>query len=128
MLICVLFSYIFIFRVSIFVILGVNASVYLIHHLMGPKWIFDYLFLGSSNITWLLTFIYTWPVLSAVVLVILFLYFAIFPLVRYCTERGPRQRMEDLEKIVLDISQRLGKMEKRQEEILNILRRLDNAK
>ncbi len=66
--------------------------------------------------------------LSAVVLVILFLYFAIFPLVRYCTERGPRQRMEDLEKIVLDISQRLGKMEKRQEEILNILRRLDNAK
>ena len=53
-----------------------------------------------------------------------------------CTQRGPEQRAYDLEKLVLDISRRLGEVETKQtemlekmdeshKEMLDILRRLD---
>ncbi len=124
-ILCLFLSYMFFFRVSIFVILGGNASVYIFHQLLGPKWIFDTLYSFLSNFTWLLQLMYYHPYISAVFLVLLFVYFAIFPLVRWCTERGPQERMVDLEDVVSDISERMSRVEERQEEMLSILRRLD---
>ncbi len=123
--ICLLLSYVFLFRVSIFVILGGNASVYLVHQFMGPQWIFDWIFIGLSQFTWLLHMTYRHPYIASVCLVALFVYFIVFPIVRMWTERGPEQRVHDLEHLVLDISRRLGEMEESHEEMLNILRRLD---
>ena len=79
---------------------------------------------------------YRHPYIAAVCLVALFVYFIVFPVVRMCTQRGPEQRVYDLEKLVLDISRRLGEVETKQtemlekmdeshKEMLDILRRLD---
>ena len=135
-LLTLLLSYLLLFRVSLLFILAMYASVFLLHQVMGPKWIFDWLFhcgYQSSKVLWLMLAHYY---ISSVVIVLLFAYTILFPLARRFTQRRPEQQLNDLERTVLDISKRLTEMERKQTEVLaeigqrqleiiSILRRLD---
>ena len=138
-LLTLLLSYLLLSRVSLLFILAMCASVFLLHQVMGPKWIFDWLFYcgyQSSKVLWLMLAHYY---ISSVVIVLLFAYTVLFPLAKRCTQRRPEQQLNDLEMAVLDISERMREMERRQTEVLteigqrqleiiNILRRLDPNK
>ncbi len=77
-IICLFFSWMFLSRVSLSIILGGNAFVCLLHQSMGSQWIFNWLFIGLSQFTWILHMTYTLPYIASVLcLVTLFVYFIV---------------------------------------------------
>ena len=104
---------------SIPLILGFISSVLLMYNILGPEWVYRMIWKVLGYTWYILSFMWTYPFTSAVLIVALF----IFSFYRHYFERYERaQRREREMRMLEDIDRRLRRMEERQEEILTLLR------
>lgn len=124
-LICLLLTYPMLYYCSLLFIIAFYASVFLLHQMFGPRWIFDYLFCLAGYVWIILKLFMRHYYISAVLVVVVFVYSILIPMIRWCTQRSRRQQFE---MTVLDLSRRMNVLENNQNEMLKILRRLDSTR
>lgn len=124
--ICLLLTYALFNFFSLLFILTFNATVFLLHQLFGPEWIFDHLIGLSRSVSSVLFVMMKHYYISSVLIVTLFVYSVFLPIIRWCTKRTQMQQVTDIETRIVEIGRRMDSVESKVEEVLVILRRLDS--
>ena len=119
---CLVYIWTFCSCYGLTTLLTFDSAIFLLHRFMGPLWIFNKLFWICGYIWWILQLMATYPYISAALIVILFLSSIIIPIIRWWSRRTTKQKIASIEVCVLSLSERLRRIEEKQEEMLNILR------
>ena len=126
---CLLFTQLF-YSVwtKVWAILVLLSSVALLHKYMGPDWIFRKLVWIGGYFFQVGHLMVSHPYVTCFVIVLLFattiVNGCIVPVVSWIVrrkQRSPRQKLDSIEKCVLELKEKIEGMEKRQKEILKIL-------
>ena len=124
-ILCIVFIYIFWNYFTFFFLAAFICFVCLVHHFMGPKWIFSQLIWAGGNVYSILRLMMAHPYITSVAIVVLFLASIIIPIVRWTTMRTSEQRIEKIERNIHSLIDMIVKIEHRQEEMLQILQAMD---
>ena len=127
-LLCLLLNYIFLRYCSLTFILVFDASVFLLHHFLGPKLIFDYIFWFGTYSAYLLWYMTSYPKITAFFIVSAFAYKLVMPIIKWSTGNTETQRRERLFIAVMDMNTRMADLEDNQREMLMILRNLERQR
>ena len=127
-LLCFLLTYMVFLRFSVLFSLAFNCSIFLCHKLFGPRWIFDKLFwIGGVSFP-ILKFMARHYYITSVTIILIFVYTLVAPILRWSARRTARERRDIVFANIADLHERMGEIEERQQEILRILRDLDNER
>ena len=130
LVVCLIFTQLF-YSVwnKIWAILVLLSTVALLHRLMGPDWMFRKL-MGMSELLFRVgSLMVSHPYLTCLVIVVLFaatiINGCIIPVVRWTvrrTQKSPQQKLDSIETCVLALKKKMEEMERRQKEMLKLLR------
>ena len=124
-ILCIVFIYIFWNYFTCFFLIAFICFVGLVHHFMGPKWIFLQLIWAGGYVYSILRLMMAHPYITSVAIVVLFLASIIIPIVRWTTMRTSKQRIEKIERNVHSLIGMIERIEHRQEEMLQILQAMN---
>ena len=124
-ILCIVFIYIFWNYFTLFFLMAFLCFVCLVHHFMGPKWIFLQLIWAGGYVYSILRLMMAHPYITSVAIVVLFLASIIIPIVRWTTMRTSKQRIEKIERNVHSLIGMIERIEHRQEEMLQILQAMN---
>ena len=100
-------------------ILAFNSVILLIYKIKGAEWVYWIIWKVVGYMLYFLSFIWTYPYHSAVVIIVLLIWSLVWQYLNGY-ERAQRRERETL--MLEDIDRRLRRMEEQQEEILRLLR------
>ena len=124
-ILCIVFIYIFWNYFTLFFLMAFICFVCLVHHFMGPKWIFLQLIWAGGYVYSILRLMWEHPYITSVAMVVVFLASIIIPIVRWTTMRTSEQRIKTIERNVHSLIEMVENIEHRQEEMLQILRAMN---
>lgn len=127
-IICLILNYIF-WRLyfSILFILAFDGAILLMFKLWGPLWVYSKFWYAIHHSLNFLYFLWTYPYITAFMIVVLFVLSVVLPIVRYSTRRSTAQTVDTIEGTILSISRRLRAMEEREEQIFKLLKDMNSV-
>ena len=107
-------------------ILAFNCTILLCHNFFGPEWIFKKVYWIGSHAVPLVRIMVQHYYITSGAIVILFTYSSVMPIVHWFRRRTEKQKIEDMFNGIADLCERMNNIETRQEEMLRILRDLND--
>ena len=124
-IICLLFSYIFWhLYLGILFILAFNCTMLILYKVLGPELVYWLFWKGVVYVRYCFSYMLNHPYISAGGIMVIFSWSIYWTLKRWYIEYSRIEREERMETAIVSINTRLQKIEKRQEEMLHLLRKL----